>query len=128
VCATTPAFSSWLICEGFPFPPFGTHGAPPSLPRVFFVVIVYYSFSLFSLGGGQSVHGAMLIWPRVVYGNTAYRLAHLVVCVFQSHLGTGVWRQPRSLLVSLFNMKWRCSAQAGSVEGSKLASSQWFCL
>jgi hypothetical protein len=45
------------------------------------------SFSFFP-GGGQSLQGAMLFWPRVVSGSTAYRLAHLVH-VFPSHLGTG---------------------------------------
>jgi hypothetical protein len=33
-----------------------------------------------------------------------------------------------ALLVSLFNVKWRCSAQAGGVEGSSFASSRWPCL
>jgi hypothetical protein len=55
-----------------------------------------FFFFLFSLGGGQSVHGAMLICPRVVCGSTAYRLAHLVVCVFLSYLGTAVWWRHRS--------------------------------
>jgi hypothetical protein len=64
----------------------------------------------------------MLIWPRVVCGSTAYHLAHLVVRVFPSCLGTGDWWWPGVLLVSPFNVKWRCSAQAGGVEGSK------FCL
>jgi hypothetical protein len=50
--------------EGFPLPPFGTQGAPPSLLRVFIALIAYYSVSLFSPGWGQSVQGAMLIWPR----------------------------------------------------------------
>jgi hypothetical protein len=44
-------------CEGFPLPPFSTQGTPPSLLCVFFVVTSYYSDSLFSLGGGQSVQG-----------------------------------------------------------------------
>jgi hypothetical protein len=48
------------------------------------------SFS-FSLGGGRSVQGAMLIWPRVVCGSTAYHLSHLV-CIFPSHLAVGDWR------------------------------------
>jgi hypothetical protein len=78
----------------FPSPLFGTQGAPPSLLYVFFVVIAYYSvFFLFSMGGGRSVQGAMLIWPRVSCGSTTCHLAHLVVCVFPSHLGTAVWRQ-----------------------------------
>jgi hypothetical protein len=66
----------------------------------------------------------MLMWPRVVCGSTAYHLAHLVVRVFPSYLGTGVWEQAArgAFLVSPFNVKWRCSAQAGGVEGSK------FCL
>jgi hypothetical protein len=76
-----------------PPPLFGTQGTPPSLLHVFFVVIAYYSvFSLFSPGGGQSVQGAMLIWPRVVRGSTACCLAHLVVCVLPSCLGAGIWR------------------------------------
>jgi hypothetical protein len=58
--------------EGFPLPPFGAQGTLPSSLRVFYVVIAYYSvFFLFSLGGGRSVQGAMLIWPRVVCGSTA---------------------------------------------------------
>jgi hypothetical protein len=63
---------------------FGLQGTPPSLPRVFIVFIAYYSVSLCSLGAGRSVQGAMVIWPRVVSGSTAYRLAHLVVHVFPS--------------------------------------------
>jgi hypothetical protein len=34
----------------------------------------------------------MLIWPRIVCGSTTYGLAHLVVCVFPSHLGAGIWQ------------------------------------
>jgi hypothetical protein len=75
--------------EGFPSPLFGVQGAPPSLPRVFIVLIACYSVSLFFPGwGGWSVQGAMLIWPRVVCGGTMYHLAHLI-CIFPSCLGTG---------------------------------------
>jgi hypothetical protein len=38
----------------------------------------------------------MLIWPRVVCGNTKCRLAHLVLCVFPSCLGAGFWQWHRS--------------------------------
>jgi hypothetical protein len=79
---------------GIPLPHFGAQGAPPSLLRVFIVLIAYYSVSLFSLGGGQSVQGAMLIWPRDVFGSTAYHLAHLVVRIFPIHLGAGNWQRP----------------------------------
>jgi hypothetical protein len=85
-------------CEGFPLPPFSTQGALPSLLCVFFVVIAYYSlfFFLFPLSGGRSVQGTMLIWPRVVCGSTACRLAPLVVCIFPSCLGAAIWQWHRS--------------------------------
>jgi hypothetical protein len=51
-------------------PIFSAQGAPPSFQRVFIVLIAYYSVSLFSLGGGLSVQGAMLLWPRLVCGST----------------------------------------------------------
>jgi hypothetical protein len=41
-------------------------GRPTLLLHVFIVLIAYHSISLFNLGGGQSVQGAMLIWSRVV--------------------------------------------------------------
>jgi hypothetical protein len=75
-----------------PSPFFGTWGTPPSLLCVFIFLIAYYSVSLFSPGGGRSVQGAMLVWPRDVCGSTRYHLAHLVVSVFPSHLGAGDWR------------------------------------
>jgi hypothetical protein len=61
----------------------------------------------------------MLLWPRLVCGSTA---------VPQSSPGLhlpkpyGCWplAAPGALLISLFNMKWRFSAPAGGVEGSKL--------
>jgi hypothetical protein len=71
-----------------PPPIFSARCAPPSVPHVFIALIAYYSVSLFSPGGGRSVQGAMLIWPRVVCGSTMYRLAHLV-CIFPSCLGAG---------------------------------------
>jgi hypothetical protein len=116
VCATSPAFSGWIVRD-FPSPLFGAQGAPPSMPHVFIVLIAYYSVSLFSLGGGQPVQGAMVIWPRVVCGSTVYYLAHLVVCVFSSHLGAGIWWQCRSLPglsvlceVEMLCTGWRCGA------------------
>jgi hypothetical protein len=71
-----------------PPPFFSAQCAPPSLQYVFIVLIAYYSFSLFSPGGGQSVQEAMLFWPRVVCVRTAYCLAHLV----HIFLGAGVCR------------------------------------
>jgi hypothetical protein len=51
-------------------PVFGAQCAPPSFLRVLFVLIAYYSVSLFSWGGGQSVQRAMLLWPRLVCGSS----------------------------------------------------------
>jgi hypothetical protein len=79
-----------LFCEGFPSSP-SVLWEPHSLCYVSFLLLLLTTqFLFFSLGVGQSVQGAMLIWPRVVCGSTMYRLAHLVVRVFPSHLGTGV--------------------------------------
>jgi hypothetical protein len=60
----------FIYSSGWDSPPllFSAQGAPPSLIRVFIVLIAYYSVSLFSLGKGWSVQGAMLIWPRVDLG------------------------------------------------------------
>jgi hypothetical protein len=75
-CAAAPTLSdqAWLVYlqfhEGFPLPPhFGAQGDPPFLLCVFIVLIAYYSVSPFSLCGGQSIQGAMLIWPTVVCGS-----------------------------------------------------------
>jgi hypothetical protein len=97
VCAATSAFSGQLVYlqfhEGLPLHPSLMLRVTHPLCYVSFLllfIIQFGFFSLFSLGGGWSVQGAMLIWPRVVCGSTMCRLAHLVVCVFPSHLGTGV--------------------------------------
>jgi hypothetical protein len=51
-------------------PIFGAQCAPPCFLPVFIVLIAYWSVSLFSPGGGQSVQGAMLLCPRLVCGST----------------------------------------------------------
>jgi hypothetical protein len=90
-----------LVYLQFCAPLFSTQGTQPILLCVFIVLIAYYSVSLLSLGGGQSVQGTMLIWPRLVCGSTVYCLAHLVP-VFPSHLGVGDWPALIILKVSLF--------------------------
>jgi hypothetical protein len=64
-------------------------------------IIQFRFFSFFFPSGGHSVHGAVLIWPRVVCGSTVWGLAHLVVCVSQAGevLASGGMG---ALLVSLF--------------------------
>jgi hypothetical protein len=61
--------------EGFPSPPFSTQCAPPSFLGVFIYLIANYSVSLFALGGGWSVQGAMLMWLRVICGSTVVPLS-----------------------------------------------------
>jgi hypothetical protein len=70
-CAPAPARASPTHPGRIPFPNLQCSVCPPLLPRVFIVLIAYYSVSPFSLGGGQSVQGAMLLWPRVVCGSIA---------------------------------------------------------
>jgi hypothetical protein len=89
----SPARHVYLqFCEGFPSPTSALR-VPHPLCYVSFLLLLLIIQSLFPLGGCRSVHGAMLIWPRVVCGSTACRLAlaHLV-CIFPSRrLGVGVW-------------------------------------
>jgi hypothetical protein len=129
-CAT-PAFSGQLVYllsrEGLPLTPL-VLGGPRPLCYVSFFVVVYYSvwvFSLFSLGGGQSIQGAMLIWPRVVCGSTMCRLAHLVVHFSQAsrscHLAA---REPSWFL----HLTWSGDAMRGlGVWRSRSFASSWWC-
>jgi hypothetical protein len=86
-----PGLFIYSSMRDFPLPFFIAQCAPPSFPRVFIVLIAYYSVSLFSLGGGWSIQSAKLIWPRVACWSTAYHLAHLVH-IFPSHLDMGSWQ------------------------------------
>jgi hypothetical protein len=72
----------WLVylqfCEGFPLPPTSVlRASRPLCYMSFLLLLLILKFLFFSLGGGWSVLGAMLIWPRVVCGGTMCRLAHL---------------------------------------------------
>jgi hypothetical protein len=58
------------FCEGLPLPPPSAHRAAHPLCYVsFLLLLLIIQFFLFSLGGGRSVQGAMLIWPRFVCGS-----------------------------------------------------------
>jgi hypothetical protein len=86
-----------------------------------------FFFLFFSLGGGQSVQGAMLIWPRVVCGSTACHLAHLMVCV--SRVGRSwrlVVREPSWFL----RLPWSGNAmrRLGVWRSRSFATSWWFFL
>jgi hypothetical protein len=87
-----PAFSHWLYLQfewRVTLPPPWISGCPSLFATCFYyffscLFIIQVFFSLFSLDGVQFVQEAMLIWPRVVCGSTAYCLAHLVVCFSQA--------------------------------------------
>jgi hypothetical protein len=87
----------YLACEGCPLPPLRHSGHPTLFATCLFRCYrLLFSFFSFFPGGGRSIQGAMLIWPRVVCGSTAYCLADFVVCIFPSCLGSAVWQQLRS--------------------------------
>jgi hypothetical protein len=66
-CATTPAFSgqAWLVYlqfqEGFPSPSLALRAPHPVYYMSLLFLLLITQFLFFSLGGGQSVQGAMLI-------------------------------------------------------------------
>jgi hypothetical protein len=72
-----------------PPPPLVLRATHPLCYVSLLFLLLITQFLFFPGWGGWSVQGAMLIWPRVVCGSTAYHLAHLVR-VFPSHLGVGV--------------------------------------
>jgi hypothetical protein len=102
VGATTPAFSGHLIYlqfhEGLPLPPSLALRVLCLFATCLFCCyyLLFSFFFLFSLGGGQSIHWAMLISSKVVCRSTAWCLAHLVVCIFPSCLGAAVWWRHRN--------------------------------
>jgi hypothetical protein len=104
--------------------------APHPLCYMYFFVAVYYSvcfISLFSLGGGQSVQGAMMIWPRDVCGSTVCCLAHLVVCFSQASRSWHLVSQESSWFLHL---PWSGDAMCGMGvwRSRSFASSLWFFL
>jgi hypothetical protein len=76
---------AWLVylqsLEGFPSPPLWRSVCPTLFPTCLYCSYCYYSVSLFSPGGGQSVQGAMLIWPRLVCGSNMVPLSSPCPCL-----------------------------------------------
>jgi hypothetical protein len=126
VGAATPAFPGRLVYSQFRegLPPTSVLRVPPLCYVSFFVVLFGIQFfSLFSLCGGHSIQGVMLIWPRVVCESTVLLSSAGVL-----HLSS--WEELASgsagaLLVSPFNMECGCYARAGGVEESEESE---FCL
>jgi hypothetical protein len=114
-----------------PPPLFRAQGTPPSLLHVFLLLLLLLFiqgfFSLFFLGGGQSVQWAMLICPRVVCGSTACRLAHLVVCFSWASRS---WRLEAWELSWFLSLPWSGDAmrRLGVWWCQSFTSSWWFFL
>jgi hypothetical protein len=105
--------------EGFPSPSLQRSGRPTLFPVCLNCsYCLLLSFSFFP-GGGQSVQGAMLLWPRLVCGSTAVPRSSPGPCLPKTY-GRRPLVAPGALLISPFNVKWRFSAPAGDVEESKL--------
>jgi hypothetical protein len=109
-----------------PPPLFGPQGAPPSLQRVFIVLIAYYSVSLFSRVEISLSRGLCCSGPGLSLGVS--HTAKLTLSTSSQAIRARATGSPGALLVSPFNVKWRFSAPAGGVEGQSFASSWWFCL
>jgi hypothetical protein len=96
-CLLLPACLFAVLVSDCPSPTLWGSGHPTLFATSLFFPAAYLLFSLFFFSffppewWGRSVQGAMLIWPRVVCGSTACRLAHLVVYIFPSSLGAGIW-------------------------------------
>jgi hypothetical protein len=91
VCGAAPAFSGRFVYlqfrEGLLLPPSALRA-----PHPLFVVIAYYSVSFSFFPGWSLVYpGGYADLAQVVCGSTVCLLAHLVVCIFPSSLGAGVW-------------------------------------
>jgi hypothetical protein len=115
-CQASPARPSLFIYSSGrdPLPSSSELRAPHPLCHMSLLFLLLITqFLFFSLGGGRSIHGDMLFWPRVVCGSTVYCLAHLVH-IFPSHLGAGDWWPggPSGLSVQceveMLCAGWRC--------------------
>jgi hypothetical protein len=128
--ASTPAGASlarpslfiYSSRKNSPPPLFRAQCSPPSLQRVFIVLIAYYSVSLFSPGVGLSVQGAILGCSGPGLSVGVLHTAKLILSVSSQAVWVQATGGTGALLVSPFNMKWRCSVPGTGVEGSK------FCL
>jgi hypothetical protein len=132
VGATTPAFSGWLVYlkfhDVFPLHPLRCSGSSALFATCLLLLLfIQFVFLLFSLDGGQYVQGPMLIWPRVVCGNTAWCLAHLVVCFSPASRSWHLVVQEPSWFLHLM---WSGNAMSrlGVWRSQSFASSWWFFL
>jgi hypothetical protein len=90
-------------------------------------IIQFVFFLFFFLGGGQSVQGTMLIWPRIVCKSTTCHLAHLVVCISPA---SRKWHMAAWEPFWFLCLSWSGDAmrRLGVWRSQSFASSQWFFL
>jgi hypothetical protein len=109
-------FLPFLVCSKHP---------APLCCMSFSVPCLLFSFWCFLQGRGQSVQGAIQVYPRSGCGSTTCCFfVHLLVCIAQAGLepasgGAG------ALLVSQCNMVWRSFVRAGGVGCKSFAYSWW---
>jgi hypothetical protein len=114
---SSPAFSGWFVMRDFP--------SPPSLLRVFFVVIAYYlGFFSFFPGWGSVCPGGYTDLAQGCLWEYHIPLSSPCGLHLPTHLGAAVWRQPGALLVSPFNVKRRLEVW----RSQSFTSSCWFFL
>jgi hypothetical protein len=106
--------------EGFPSPNLGCSVYPTLFPTCLYCSYwLLLSFSFFSPGGGCPAG-----YPALAQGCLWEYLSTAKLTLSTSSQAVWAWATGSlgALLVSPFNVKWRCSVPAGGVEGSK------FCL
>jgi hypothetical protein len=116
--------------EGFPLPHSSALGCPTLFATCLFCgyCLLFSFFSLFSVGGGWSVHGAMLIWPRVVCGS---KVPLISPCGPRLPKPSGRWHLAEVREPSWFlHLTWSGNAMRRLEvwRSQSFASSQWFFL
>jgi hypothetical protein len=129
ICCLLPAAYFCRLCllkvcmesSSLPLPSSLVYSMHPALSAA--VPCLLFSFFC---GAGQSVQGAMLVYPKGGCGSSVCCLcAHLLVCVCQGSLepasgGMGV------LLVPQCNMVWRSFVRAGGLGCRSFSYSWWY--
>jgi hypothetical protein len=133
-CAATPAFSGlaclFTVLWGIPLPASLVLRVPHPFCYVsLFLLLLITQFLFFSLGGGRSVQGAMLIWPRIICGSTMLSLSSPCGPCLPKPSGC------RCLAVAwgpswFLHLTWSGDAlrRLEVWRGQSFASSWWFCL
>jgi hypothetical protein len=129
-CAAAPAFSSQLVVRDFPSPHLWHSGHPTLFATCLFCCYcILFSFLFFFPWVGVSLSRG-LCWsgPGMSVGVpcaaylTLWSGSSQAVWALASGGGVG------ALLISPFNVKWRCYAQAGGVQESQFCLFSWFFL